>query len=700
MFKKLLAIVLMIQMALPLHGEEIKSFFDLGQTKQVKLVPIPEVQPVPSAPAQIKFEAYELPASASEPEFSTPQQATHIIGVGDAYSTVVAVANPQGCAYGVTCAHAVSKLTPQDTIMVDDKPFATLVAKDVDHDLAILEFSSDMGAGVELSTEDIQAGEVLTSYGSAGFLPAAKFNKEQLNMMVEIKETIKFVEKDTIFTDGAELHGRSGAGLYKNGKLVGTFQGIVKHNVKEMDQKFWGLAIYTRVGPLIPLLTPTFYNVTFYGGVPSVVDTGVVEVDEKSFDAETAKGLVLLDFWATWCGPCKSMEPIIQKLKFVKVAHINLDTCPNLAKRFNVGSIPRFILMKDGTVMDSSLVGIQTQETLQALIDKFDLARKQAEMFAGNDRRIVATWSDQPVPEWIAKKLPKDYQLPIGVWSTGNNHYSWPLKSGIYTVDQLYDMCKLTKAEPMKTDPSAPLSMGAGWRRQQRQQQQQEQPAGAIECLTYVDQMFGWYGDYLPQGATGKIVIQRSGARSFNLMGHKEKTVLALETLFGKTGSNELSVEYDGTVPEAKKLPIRHLKFGFSIDDDGIDFDIGKVRVYGLTKMVDDQLGTMNTGEQPKGFIGILTLISIISYVHTVYVLMNTVMDIELPGEIVITSRRLNDDSIVVNFEKDKQPFVKIISLMTFNLGINEVTVNRALKTAVAKFSGTIFAKQYTLRLK
>lgn len=731
MLKKLLILILVLRMAMPTWADEqvVKSLFDNDEAKQKQVVvparpqeappvltPVPEVPPVPQVPKEITLELYEQAMSAAEPEFANYKDATHILGLGldevnHGFGTIVAIANQQGCSYGVTCAHAVQDLQPKDVLTLDHQPAGTLVAKDIKHDLAIVEFSKDLGMGVELSLDEVKPGDKLVSYGSAGFLPGVPFDRATLDKMTEIETTVQYVEEDAIFTNDKELHGRSGAGLYRDGKLVGIFQGIVPSdnrgqgqgtfNGKSWPKKYWGLAIYGRAAQILPLLTPVSYNITFYGAKAPDCQTcpqasRIVEVDEKNFAAETAKGLVMLDFWATWCQPCKAMEPVIRKLEYVKIAHINLDKCPNLAAKFNVGSIPRFILMKDGVVVDGSLIGIQTQKTLQDLIDKFDTARKQFQMFSSNDKRITVSWMDSPVPESVAKKLQPGYQLPIGIWSISNDHYSWPQNPGIYTVDQFVDMCEQSKAIPMKAtvDPT-PLRMGGRWARNQPQQ-----PVGSVQCAEHIDRLFGWFDDYLKNHATGKALLHRSGARTFNVYGGKA-TDIKLETLLGKTGGLELSVVYPNDTPEEMKLPVRELKFGFMFDEDDVIFTIDSVRVVGLVKLVDGKIAALNMkGEQAQGFIGVLTLLSILSWIHTIYVVLHPIADVELGGEIAVSAQRPDDDQVIINFEKGKQPFVKIRSLMTFNLGINQVVINRAAKTIVAKFDGTIFAKQYTLHYK
>ena len=82
-------------------------------------------------------------------------------------------------------------------------------------------------------------------------------------------------------------------------------------------------------------------------------------VTDETFEAEIEKheGLVVVDFWATWCGPCRMIAPILVQLATeyagkVKVAKVDVDTNIRTATRFNVRSIPLLLFFKDGKVVD------------------------------------------------------------------------------------------------------------------------------------------------------------------------------------------------------------------------------------------------------------------------------------------------------------------------------------------------------------
>ena len=102
----------------------------------------------------------------------------------------------------------------------------------------------------------------------------------------------------------------------------------------------------------------------------------VIEVSDATFDNEVAKSNtpVFVDFWAPWCGPCRSVAPIVEDLANqyagkVKVAKINVDDSPEVAMKFMVTSIPTFILFKNGQPADRTL-GAMPKGQFQQFIDR------------------------------------------------------------------------------------------------------------------------------------------------------------------------------------------------------------------------------------------------------------------------------------------------------------------------------------------
>ena len=78
---------------------------------------------------------------------------------------------------------------------------------------------------------------------------------------------------------------------------------------------------------------------------------------------------ILVDFWASWCGPCMMLSPIVEELsKTHKVGKVNVDEEMALAQRFGITSIPTLLVFKDGKLVNQSL-GYQSLESLQKLME-------------------------------------------------------------------------------------------------------------------------------------------------------------------------------------------------------------------------------------------------------------------------------------------------------------------------------------------
>ena len=82
----------------------------------------------------------------------------------------------------------------------------------------------------------------------------------------------------------------------------------------------------------------------------------VMHLTKDNFDSVTSSGLVLVDFWATWCGPCRMQAPILDELdeqlgSKVKVCKLDVDDHPDIAQRFGVFSIPTLIVFRDGQMI-------------------------------------------------------------------------------------------------------------------------------------------------------------------------------------------------------------------------------------------------------------------------------------------------------------------------------------------------------------
>lgn len=100
----------------------------------------------------------------------------------------------------------------------------------------------------------------------------------------------------------------------------------------------------------------------------------VVKITKENFEHEVMKSdkPVLLDFWASWCGPCKMVSPIIDEvaletLEIAKVGKVNIDEEQELAKAFKVMSIPTLVVVKDGKVTESS-IGVKPKHAILSMI--------------------------------------------------------------------------------------------------------------------------------------------------------------------------------------------------------------------------------------------------------------------------------------------------------------------------------------------
>jgi thioredoxin 1 len=105
------------------------------------------------------------------------------------------------------------------------------------------------------------------------------------------------------------------------------------------------------------------------------VKVGHVVVTDATFERDVlaANTPVLVDFWATWCGPCRAIGPVIEELASdyagrAKVAKVDVDANPQMAARYGITSIPSLLIFKNGQVVDK-VIGAVSKTTLAAKLD-------------------------------------------------------------------------------------------------------------------------------------------------------------------------------------------------------------------------------------------------------------------------------------------------------------------------------------------
>ncbi len=96
-------------------------------------------------------------------------------------------------------------------------------------------------------------------------------------------------------------------------------------------------------------------------------------INEKNFKEKTSKGLVVVDFFANWCGPCRMLSPILEEVQEelgdkVKIYKVNVDEEENLSRQFGIMSIPCVIFFKNGEVADKQ-IGLVSKDILISKIE-------------------------------------------------------------------------------------------------------------------------------------------------------------------------------------------------------------------------------------------------------------------------------------------------------------------------------------------
>ena len=104
--------------------------------------------------------------------------------------------------------------------------------------------------------------------------------------------------------------------------------------------------------------------------------SGILEVNDEIFEQEVVNATtpVLVDFWATWCGPCRKLTPVLEEISSnyeckVKFAKVNVEQSKEIAKKYSISGIPCLLVFKDGNPVER-MVGLMPKSTIISNIEK------------------------------------------------------------------------------------------------------------------------------------------------------------------------------------------------------------------------------------------------------------------------------------------------------------------------------------------
>jgi len=129
------------------------------------------------------------------------------------------------------------------------------------------------------------------------------------------------------------------------------------------------------LGVVLLFIVLLVYNYKKMNNMQELKTSNKIKIlNNKNFKMQIRKGIVMVDFWASWCAPCKMMTPILNEIaekesKRVQVAKVNVEYNQHLAKKFKVKNIPTLIIFQDGKEI-KRIMGYKTKKVLMKEIDK------------------------------------------------------------------------------------------------------------------------------------------------------------------------------------------------------------------------------------------------------------------------------------------------------------------------------------------
>ncbi len=129
------------------------------------------------------------------------------------------------------------------------------------------------------------------------------------------------------------------------------------------------------------VLSIVVFTIAFYGfknnsnsTVSTTKDEKVIVLNQDNFNSTIKKGITVVDFWATWCAPCRMQSPIMDELsselKEVVFGKVNVDENRSIAGKYGIHSIPTLIIFKNG-VEQERIIGLHDKPTLKSIIQKY-----------------------------------------------------------------------------------------------------------------------------------------------------------------------------------------------------------------------------------------------------------------------------------------------------------------------------------------